>query len=358
MPNSSDAALALRLKALRLSGEAGHVLTQRELASVFGVKSPSISSWENTAAPVAPPTDRLRMYATFFATNRSFGGETPTILTESQLTTDERALRDELLNELIELREGMLAQPLQRRESAGYGLPGFWRFNDGHRILLVPSVPAAEFSTTPEHSDFDDGVYKSMYRFADLTALFELHGHLRASNPTVEVDIKPSAELKEDDFTAHLIVIGGVDWNPTFAEMIARLDFPVSQSEMLDDTGYIQVNGDGPVKRFYPQFTEENGKLTALKSDVAMFFHGRNPFNATRTLTLCNGMLGRGTYAIVRALTDPRFRDRNHEYLQSRFKQHDDFGIVTKIDVISNAAVTPDWNSAQNRLYEWPPATS
>ena len=41
--------------------------------------------------------------------------------------------------------------------------------------------------------------------------------------------------------------------------------------------------------------------------------------NKRRTVTVCNGMYGRGTYGAVRALTDVRFRDSNDGYVKSRF---------------------------------------
>ncbi|MDY7090726.1 MAG: XRE family transcriptional regulator, partial [Actinomycetota bacterium] len=80
-----------------------------------------------------------------------------------------------------------------------------------------------------------------------------------------------------------------------------------------------------------------------------------SPYNARRTVTLCNGQYGRGTYGAVRALTDARFRDRNEEFVRNRFSGAQAFSILMRVRINPNgAAVTPDWTQAENRLHEWP----
>jgi hypothetical protein len=88
-------------------------------------------------------------------------------------------------------------------------------------------------------------------------------------------------------------------------------------------------------------------------SDVALFVRARNPFNSERTVTICSGMYGRGTYGVVRALTDARFRDRNGEYLRDRFGSSDCYCILTRVEVVDGATLTPDWNVAGTVLFEW-----
>jgi hypothetical protein len=91
-----------------------------------------------------------------------------------------------------------------------------------------------------------------------------------------------------------------------------------------------------------------------LREDVALFYRVPNPFNARRTLTICNGIYARGTYAAVRTLTDERFRDRNEEYLDSRFGPGPAFGILMRARILQGKVLTPDWNRDFTRLYEWP----
>ena len=87
--------------------------------------------------------------------------------------------------------------------------------------------------------------------------------------------------------------------------------------------------------------------------DVALFARAINPFNRKRTVTICNGMYGSGTYGAVRALTDERFRDRNAEYVHDRFAASESYSILTRVKVLDGVALTPDWTIPENRLYEW-----
>ncbi|MFC5104244.1 hypothetical protein [Kibdelosporangium philippinense] len=72
-----------------------------------------------------------------------------------------------------------------------------------------------------------------------------------------------------------------------------------------------------------------------------------------RTVTICNGMFGRGTYGVVRALTDARFRDRNSAFLAQHFKDAEAFSILTTVSVVSGNVVTPDWTQPETRVHEW-----
>jgi hypothetical protein len=67
-----------------------------------------------------------------------------------------------------------------------------------------------------------------------------------------------------------------------------------------------------------------------------------------------NGMFSRGTFGAVRALIDPRFRDRNEEYVQERFTGSDTFSVLTRVDVVRGRVLTPDWTNPVTRLHEWP----
>jgi hypothetical protein len=64
-------------------------------------------------------------------------------------------------------------------------------------------------------------------------------------------------------------------------------------------------------------------------------------------------MYGRGTYGVVRALTDARFRDRNEGYLRSRFDTSRAFSVISRVAVVETQVLTPDWTLPDSRLYEW-----
>jgi hypothetical protein len=64
-------------------------------------------------------------------------------------------------------------------------------------------------------------------------------------------------------------------------------------------------------------------------------------------------MYGRGTYGVVRALTDANFRDRNAEYLRTRFGSSDTYCILSRVPIVNGATLTPDWTIGDFRCFEW-----
>jgi transcriptional regulator with XRE-family HTH domain len=363
-----DARLARRLRALRHRQWPDIKVTQQQIAEALGGEGPLslslISSWESTRRPVLPPASRLAGYATFFASRRTVESEPARLLAESELTDDERRVRDGLHSELLSLRfpEGpqyidesseFQARQLPLAGSIGGKIGGgTWFFPDQRPIIIVSGSLPKRFREQMPLTDPKDPDYVRSYSLADLDALLEVHGHIRAVNPIAEVRICRSEEMDEDDFTSHLVLIGGADWNPVNRDITRRLDLPVRQQMRPndEDTGYFSTV-DGAT--FGPILDESNGTLL---EDVAHFFRGNNPYNARRTVTLCNGQYGRGTYGAVRALTDAKFRDRNETYIRDRFQDAPAFSILMRVRINPNGAVvTPDWTQAETRLHDWPP---
>src|SRR5262249_44665544 len=104
---------------------------------------------------------------------------------------------------------------------------------------------------------------------------------------------------------------------------------------------------------FYPTFDDEGRLVT---QDVGLLARTPNPFDPSRTLTICNGVFTRGVYGAVRCITDSEFRAKNEDYLTTRFCDTTTFAIVTPVPVIDHATATPDLTSVGNRLYEFPTA--
>jgi hypothetical protein len=195
-----------------------------------------------------------------------------------------------------------------------------------------------------------------VYRYPDLDSLVELFGHLRAANPTSRVEFLAAHELRTDDYTAHLVALGGVDWNQATSSVLQHLQLPVTQvSEWNKEGGtYFEVTEeDGDKVTHRPQL-DKWGDRNILREDVALFARAESPFNRKRFVTICNGMYGRGTYGAVRALTDERFRDRNMEYIQGRFAGSETFCILMRVTVGKNGVtLTPDWTAPDTVLFEW-----
>jgi hypothetical protein len=362
-------ALARRLRALREEHWPGRSLTQTQLAKALSgdrsASSPLISAWENGSK--IPPRGRIEAYASFFATPRSLGDGEPRLLPASELTEEERELRQRLLIELNDLRDAaaagapvvdpvLLERPVAALRVVRPIVSPTWTFDDKHTVTVVCAPLSEDLQRRMPYTDPQAPDYVELYRFADVDALVELHGHIRAVNPDVQVHFKLATELVQDDYTTHLVVLGGVDWNDLQAEIQEVLDPPVQQrsSVNLEDwDAWFEATVGGERREFRAR-VEQLHEREVLREDVALFYRAPNPFNAKRTLTICNGIYARGVYAAVRTLTDERFRDRNEEYVASRFGSSPAFGILMRARILQGKVLTPDWNRDFTRLYEWP----
>ncbi len=366
--------LAQRLRSLREERWPGRKkLTQPELARVLGEERstsvPLISSWESRTNPVIPPLERLDDYATFFATERSVADGAPRLLPLDELTEVERGARDLLKKELVQLRNNA-QRAITTSSAASAANPryaavasplaaGLWYFPDGAPVTIVCAELPDEMLknlkyANPRHPDFI-----KLYRYADLDSLFELYGHVRATNPATQVNLRAANQLTNDDYTTHLVVLGGVDWNTVTLSVLNRLQLPVRQVTDWDANKipYFEVAVDGKLAQYKPQLnpadTDELPDNPELRADVALFARAVNPYDRELTVTVCNGMYGNGTYGAVRALTDARFRDRNNSYVQENFRDKNEFCVLTRVTIENGVAVTPDWTIPGTALFKW-----
>lgn len=365
-----EQALAKRLRALRERHWPEMRITQQQLAEAFGTDRPLslslISSWENVQRPVKPPVTRLLQYAGFFATRRSVSGGRARVIAEADLTQAEKSERESLYEELLRLRDPedvsrselppATRQPLAPAGDMIGGGPFY--FADRRPVTIVCArLPDRMLEKMPYTRPKDPDFVRS-YKYADPDSLIEIVGHIRAVNPTILVNIRTADELDTDDYTTHLVLLGGVDWNPFTTEIVDLVQLPLlpGRRTAKDDDGYFEVVSNGATgERFRPVLVEENGQ-PVLREDLAHVFRSVNPYNIRRTLTLCSGMFGRGTFGAVRALTDVRFRDRNERFIRERFGGFDRFSVLARVRVTTNGdAVTPDWTIPTTVLHEWPP---
>jgi transcriptional regulator with XRE-family HTH domain len=360
-------ALAQRLRALREQHWPGKKVNQSQLAAALGgagnrsVSVPLISSWESKTNPKVPPAARLQDIATFFASPRSFDGETCRLLSPDEMTVQEQAAREELLQELTRLHGEALNASARLRLRADVPITarsldaGPYRFRDGEIITIVCARLPYEMVERMPYTDPLDPHYIDLYRYADLDALLELHGHMRAANPASRVRFQAPGQLGPDEYSGHLVSLGGVDWNEATSSVLGRLRLPVRQVSNWDKEGgsYFEVTDEDGRKIPHRPRLEESGGRTILREDVALFARAVSPFNHKRFITICNGMYGRGTYGAVRALTDERFRDRNAEYIKDRFASSEAFCILTRVTVENGVTLAPDWTLPETRLFEW-----
>jgi hypothetical protein len=340
---------------------------QNQSASV-----PLISSWESEKQPKVPPLHRIHDIATFFATPRSVEGKVARLLSADEMTVQEKAAEQQLLEELTRLRSAALealgvSRPRPPVTEAAVTIAqslstGLYRFREDENITIFCAQLPQKMMKQMPYTDPRDPDFVDLYRYSDLDSLLEMFGHLRASNPTNRVRFRAAGRPEADDLTANLVSLGGVDWNDATSSVLADLLLPVKQISRLDEgastpdepeDAYFEVTEeDGRTVKHRP-LLEESGSRTILKEDVALFARAVSPFNRKRLVTICNGMYGLGTYGAVRALTDERFRDRNMGYIRERFAGSAAYCILTRVKVSNGVALTPDWTLPETRLFEW-----
>lgn len=341
--------LARALRDLRESEWPDAALTQAELAGALSVESrvasATLSSWESLTNPRTPAPSRLSGYARFFATLRSLDGG-PHLIPESELEPDE-------LDRFHELEEHLfgLLNPGPREQR-----PPTFAFAEGPVTIICPEAPV---DAQGPLARLDNANFTKLQRYADLDALIEIWGHVRASNPDLD-DIAHclSSEVEADHLSSHVILLGGIGWNPAARRFQSALgQLPVTQiaHESVRSGEIFNVKDSDGDRLFFPEWYEPPiDGMQELVEDVALLARLHNPFRVGRTLTICNGIHSRGVYGAVRCLTDRAVRDTNEEYLAERFPEGT-FAILLRVPVLDDVTVSPDLQNPDLRLYEWPP---
>lgn len=338
--------LASALRQLREAPDFG--VTQAQLAEVLSspdskIAPATISSWESATTPKTPSADRLRAYAHFFCTPRSVESE-PHLLRDDELTADEQDRREKLAAWLLEL-----ARPAAQRR------PPSFKFSAGRVVVICPTIPKEEL-VDPFASETNINFTKTR-QYGDLDSLIEIYGHLRAANPHLDVFHRLTHDVTRDDYSSHVVLLGGIGWNPATARFQEATDrVPIKQKVVEGYEGgdiFTTPTSEGE-RSFYPEF-KDLGNGEELIADIGYLARLRNPFKVSRTLTICNGVFSRGVFGAVRALTDASVREDNERYLANRFPEGE-FAMLIRIPVITKETVSPDLQNPNLRLYEWPPA--
>lgn len=226
-----------------------------------------------------------------------------------------------------------------------------WNFRDGGRVTifcaLLPPDMIGPFG--------DPGNLNSteLHKYADVGALIELFGHIRAENPAATVHFKASRDVQSDELADHVILLGSVVRNDIIGRLAEMAKLPIRQvKETPLESGEIFVADiQGEERPFWPKWMDESKKV--LMEDIGLLARVPNPLNASRTLTICNGIHSRGVYGAVRALTDAQMREGNERYISTNFGDARAFAILMSVKVIQNRAMSPDFHGPDVVLYEW-----
>jgi hypothetical protein len=276
----------------------------------------------------------------------------PHLLDLDDLSAEEEASRAELERELLALH----GDARRLRDGGGdTGRRRSWHFDVGPVTIICPDAPEELRGPLADPANPN---YVGLLTFADLDALIELYGHIRAENPELQVNFVVASQVVADHLSGHVVLIGGVAWNPFVRDFLsAAKQVPVKQveDEKVETGEVFEVLNGTTRSRFYPVWGGENGD--ALAQDVALVSRLPNPYNINRTLTICNGIHSRGVMGAVRCLTDAAVREANEAYLAERFSGRDAFALLLRVPVVAGLALSPDLQNPGNRLYEWPGET-
>jgi hypothetical protein len=342
-PGPAVVRLAERLRDLREGAPVA--LTQSDLGKALAgakgtVSAAAVSSWENPSSGRLVPSSRLDAYARLFCTPRSFEGGIRQ-LADAELTPSEREILAELKEELVGLRDA--AAPAGTSVGAARSM---WHFPDGSRITLVCSRQPSD--RQPPSADPADLNYERFSALADLDALIDIYGAIRAYNPTSRVIIMAAQDLTQRDISNHLVLIGGLAWatvNPSFSRIFP---IPIQPGDPADSGAIVVNDPDDGEHKFEYEIVDG-----VLVQDVGFFARGENPSAPRRTLTICGGITTRGVRGAARCFIDPEMRELNEQYLFPRFPKGSTYCVVMRVPVWNKDPLTPDLSKKENRLFEW-----
>ncbi|MEV6283284.1 helix-turn-helix transcriptional regulator [Kribbella sp. NPDC051770] len=344
--------LAGRLRELRTTHQPKltQVSLARALSKRSSVAASTISGWESERILSPPPAEHLHSYALVFCSDRS-NADPPRLLSKDELTADELQRFEQLHTELIALRNAAVGHA--RTDGSSVISSPTWTFDAGPIAIICPETPLSE---RPPMANEKNPNYTRMYRYADLDALVDLWGHIRAANPNLEVSHRLASEVGPDDLSGHVVVMGGIGWNQLTRRLLKALrEMPVSQVEVDElKTGDIFRTSGAEPGEYWPVWEDFGDAGRELVEDVGLLARVRSPYNHSRTITICNGVHSRGVLGSVRALTDVAVRERNEVFLANRFPGGS-FALLIRVPVVNGEAMSPDLEIDRNRLFEWSP---
>jgi hypothetical protein len=351
--------LARRLRQLREHEWPNVTLTQAGLADALRadgrLASATISSWESLTSPKTPPAERLSAYARFFATRRSLKGQDgrPHLIPLDDLTDDERRRYEQLEEELL----GLLAAIDPTQPSSEKERRALLSFDDsGPIVIICPEAPEDSRGPLADENNIN---HIRLHKFADLDALLEVFGHIRALNPKLHVLPRLPSEVDQAELQNHIVLLGGIGWNRTMRRILSDLEerLPIEQVDdsAVPDGEVFRVRkddeGDGQI---YGPVTEVVRGETELVEDVGLIARLPNPFNFSRTMTICNGVHSKGVLGAVLAIADETVRPANEKYLARCFPAGA-FAMLVRVPVVLGRVLAPDLQNPRTRLFEWSP---
>jgi hypothetical protein len=226
------------------------------------------------------------------------------------------------------------------------GRQSIWHFPDGWPITLVSyRLPPDQ---RPPSADPGNPNYARCADLADLDALIDVHGVVRAHNPASRVIIMAAQDLAQSDVATHLVLIGGLTWEAVTPWFSRIFSMPIEAGDPFDRGAIVVRDPDTGEREF--KYTVEGDELI---EDVGFFACGKNPSAPRRMLTICGGITSRGVRGAALCCTDWEMRERNEQFLLSRFPDGSTYCVVMRVPIINKGPLVPDLSKEENRLFEW-----
>ena len=153
----------------------------------------------------------------------------------------------------------------------------------------------------------------------------------------MEVFFKASPKVVPDDLTGHLVLLGGIIWNPITQRLSEMTSLPVRQiTDPEFATGDIfEADIDGKKHRFMPEWYDEPEKN--LREDVGLLARAPNPLNSNRALDHMQRRAqpwrpGGGTQSHRREAA--RFK---RKYIARNFSDSDSYAILMRVPIIGGS---------------------
>ena len=127
------------------------------------------------------------------------------------------------------------------------------------------------------------------------------------------------SDVQQADLQNHLVAAGRHRLEPTVRRILSELKkLPIEQieDERLPTGEVFRVKkAENREEQIYFPETEETTAEIEVVEDLALIARLPNPFNSSRTLTICNGVHSRGVLGAVLTLTDETVRPANEKYI-------------------------------------------
>jgi hypothetical protein len=265
------------------------------------------------------------------------------MLDVAELTEQEHDRMEELRDELLDLRDSAVSHA---RAPVSDEAQSMWHFPDGSRVTLVcHRLPPERRPPSAEEGMLN---YVRFAGLADLDTLIDIYGAVRAYNPTSRVVITAAQDLTQLDVSNHLVLIGGLTWETVTPWFSRVFPVPIEAGDPGEGDAIVVRSPDGEEREF--NYTLVDGKLV---EDVGFFVRAENPMAPRRTLTICGGITTRGVRGAAGCFLDWGMRERNDQWLMTRFPKGSAYCIVMRVPVVNNDPLAPDLSKEENRLFEW-----